>query len=125
MDIKLAAKWAGVTEQEFRALNPGHRTPVLAQKEGSKLLLPVDRVGSFERKLAQYSGKTPTTSWKIYRTDRRERIRDIASRHKMKLRDLLRVNNLSSRRKTLRAGQTLLVKPASVGKGGMPPTVAF
>jgi len=59
IDVKVAAKLAGMTEEEFVALNPAHNKPV-AVAQGT-LILPLDKADAFESNLAAYD--QPLVSW--------------------------------------------------------------
>ena len=49
MDIKLAAQLADISLDEFKALNPAHNRPVINIHNSSQILIPVDKVRSFQR----------------------------------------------------------------------------
>src|SRR5512146_1442573 len=50
IDVKLAAKLAGMSEEEFVALNPAHRKPVAVASDGT-LVLPLDKAEAFKENL--------------------------------------------------------------------------
>lgn len=110
MDVKVAAKLAGIPVDEFESLNPGHNRPVIQAKGGKKLLLPVDKVEAFTANLDDYD--KPLVSWQTYSAKKGERFDKIASHFGISLAHLKEVNDLGRGAKS--HGQTLLV-PA---KGG-------
>ena len=77
IDVKVAAKLAGLSEDEFVALNPAHNKPVAA---GSGVfIVPVDKADDFKANLATYD--QPLVSWTTYQAKRYESLDAIARRH--------------------------------------------
>jgi len=105
MDLQLAAKLAGTTVEELLQLNPGLIRPVFAHKDDRKLLLPVDKVDTFERNLQTYD--KPLLSWQPYVTKRGESLDGIASKFGIAVAELRDVNKLGGARSA--SGQTILV----------------
>ncbi|WP_374535485.1 LysM peptidoglycan-binding domain-containing protein [Chitinimonas taiwanensis] len=105
MDLQLAAKLAGTTLEELMMLNPGFIRPVFAHKEDRKLLLPIDKVETFERNLKSYDA--PLLSWQPYVTKRGESLDAIAGKFSIALAELKDVNKLGNARAA--NGQTILV----------------
>jgi len=112
MDMKVAAKLAGIPLDEFESLNPAHNRPVIQAKDGKKLLLPVDKAEEFAANLDDYN--QPLVSWQTYAAKKGERFDAIASRFGISLAHLKQVNDLG-RRSQKSSGQTLLV-PAQGGR---------
>ncbi|HUJ00423.1 MAG TPA: transglycosylase SLT domain-containing protein [Usitatibacter sp.] len=108
IDVKLAAKLADMTEEEFTALNPEHRKPVAVASDG-KLVLPLDKAETFEENLENYD--KPLVSWTTYNARRGEYVDTIARRHGLTRRELLAVNDTLrlDRRLRLRYAQPVLV----------------
>jgi len=77
IDVKVAAKLAGMSEDDFVALNPAHNKPVAAGT--GTFILPVDRADSFKTNLEAYD--KPLVSWTTYQAKRFESIDAIAKRH--------------------------------------------
>jgi membrane-bound lytic murein transglycosylase D len=89
IDVKIAAKLAGMTEEEFVALNPAHRKPVVAST--AMLVLPIDKVETFQENLENYD--KPLVTWTTYNARRGEYADVIARRHGLTRRELLAVND--------------------------------
>ena len=106
IDVKLAAKMADISIEEFIALNPAHNRPVILQQNADVLLLPVDKVAVFRTNLEQYSDSL--VSWQAYRVKKGERLDKLASRFGLSVEKLCAVNGLSVHAK-VRPGQELLV----------------
>ncbi|MGZ5042464.1 MAG: transglycosylase SLT domain-containing protein [Usitatibacter sp.] len=77
IDVKVAAKLAGMSEDEFVALNPAHNKPVAAGT--GMFILPVDRAESFKANLDAYD--KPLVSWTTYNAKRGESVDAIAKHH--------------------------------------------
>jgi membrane-bound lytic murein transglycosylase D len=77
IDVKVAAKLAGMSEEEFVALNPAHNKPVAAGT--GMFILPVDRAETFRANLDAYD--KPLVSWTTYQAKRGESIDSIAKHH--------------------------------------------
>ncbi|MDR3323952.1 MAG: LysM peptidoglycan-binding domain-containing protein [Zoogloeaceae bacterium] len=107
LDIKLAARFAGLSEKEFVALNPAHNRPVI--QADSMLVIPVDRVEQFQEGLAAHDA--PLSNWQTYTLKGGEKLEDLAPRFGIKLTDLKQANGLQGRIK-LNPGQLLLVPTA-------------
>src|SRR6185503_19561654 len=64
IDVKVAAQLAGMTEDEFVALNPASRKPVAVASSGNTLVLPRDKADTFRENLENYD--KPLVSWTTY-----------------------------------------------------------
>jgi len=108
IDVKLAAQLAGMSEEEFTALNPEHRKPVAVASDGT-LVMPLDKAETFEENLENYD--KPLVSWTTYNARRGEYIDSIARRHGLTRRELLAVNDTLrlDKRMRLRYAQPVLV----------------
>ena len=78
IDVKVAAKLAGMTEEEFVALNPAHNKPVAVANTGT-LVVPLDKAEMFRANLEAYD--KPLVSWTQYQARRGESLDAIAHRH--------------------------------------------
>jgi len=108
IDVKLAAKLAGMSEEEFVALNPAHRKPVAVASDGT-LVLPLDKAETFKENLEAYD--KPLVSWTTYQARRGEAIDSIARRHGLTRHELLAVNDtlkLDKRGRLRSAGPVLV-----------------
>ena len=78
IDVKVAAKLAGMSEADFVALNPAHNKPVAVASTGT-LVVPLDRAETFRANLEAYD--KPLVSWTQYQARRGESLDAIARRH--------------------------------------------
>lgn len=107
IDAKLAAELAGISLEEFTALNPSFTRPVLiTEKSYQKLLLPTWAASNFTNNLNAYT--RPLTNWHSYHPKRGERLGDIANRFDISLYELSATNNLKPNRNLI-VRRTLLV----------------
>ncbi len=106
IDVDLAATMAGITMDEFVALNPAHNRPVILQKGDEVLLLPVEAVDTFQANLRR--ADQPLVSWQACPTKKGEDLEDIALRYGISTEKLRSVNGIHRSIKASN-GQTLLV----------------
>lgn len=68
IDVKRAAKLAGMSHEEFSTLNPSFNRPVIVASHNHSMLMPTDKLDQFIENLVAYrtSGK-PLSSWTTYR----------------------------------------------------------
>src|SRR5258708_17351793 len=88
IDVKVAAKLAGMSEEDFVALNPAHNKPV-ASGTGI-LILPLDKADAVKANLESYD--KPLVSWTTYQTTRYEALDAIAKRHALTVAQLKAAN---------------------------------
>lgn len=114
IDASVAAKLAGVSLEEFTALNPAHNRPVLASNTGKQeILVPMGKEDEFSSNLANYD--KPLVSWQTYQPRRGERLDTIASKFGISVARLRDVNDISSRSR-LKSSQPLLVPSKDAGE---------
>ena len=77
IDVKVAAKLAGMSEDQFVALNPAHNKAV-ATGTGT-FIVPVDKADDFRTNLEKYD--QPLVSWTTYQARRGESLDAIARKH--------------------------------------------
>jgi membrane-bound lytic murein transglycosylase D len=106
IDLQLAAEMAGISVEDFVALNPAHNRPVILQKGTDVLLLPVDHVETFRANLER--ANQPLVSWQACPTKKGENLDKLASRYGITAEKLKSINSLSRNIKVSN-GQTLLV----------------
>src|SRR6185436_15883654 len=78
IDVPLAAKLAGMSVEEFVALNPAYKKPVAVAPAGT-LVLPLDKADTFKENLENYD--KPLVTWTTYMAKRGEAVDTIAKRH--------------------------------------------
>ena len=114
IDLKIAAKLAEMSVEEFKFLNPGHSKPVIRAGEAERIVLPRHKVLIFLSNFDKHD--KPLVSWQAVRFRAGDKAEKVAAQHGMTLAELKEVNGLASQRK-LTIGQPLLVPV----KGGEDP----
>jgi membrane-bound lytic murein transglycosylase D len=111
IDVRLAAKLANMTLDEFMALNPAHNRPVIRNDVASRIVLPADKVEVFHANLLKYNQALVT--WDTYSPRKGETLDAIAKRFGMPLAALKQANGIDAR---TRLAPALLVVPANGAK---------
>lgn len=107
IDVKLAAKLAGMPEEEFAALNPAHNKPVALAHTGT-LVVPLDKAEAFRANLESWD--QPLVTWNTVQGKKGESVFAIAKRYGLTGAALKQVNNLQVNKKgRLTASQPILV----------------
>ncbi|GGY04157.1 lytic transglycosylase [Paludibacterium paludis] len=104
MDIAIAARLAGMSTGEFKELNPAFNLPVYAYKPGRQMLIPANRMETFEANLGKWN--KPFLTWQVYTPAAGESIGEIAQKNGMSRSELMAVNRLSG---DAAAGRPVLV----------------
>jgi membrane-bound lytic murein transglycosylase D len=106
MDVELVAELAGLPIQEFHALNPSLKQPVILAAGTPQVLLPYDNANAFVRALPDHVG--PLASWTAWVVPRTMKTADAAKQLGMTETQLREINRIPPRMR-VRAGSTLLV----------------
>lgn len=112
MDVKVAARLANMSVEEFRHLNPSHNRPVI--KPDTPVVLPADRVEMFNTNLANHTA--PLSQWQAYAVRSTERVSEIAARLGIGTNELIQANGLPGNAR-LQAGSKILVPGSSNQEG--------
>ena len=107
IDVAVAAKFAEMTPEEFKFLNPAHTRPVINANSAETIVLPTSKVTTFLFNLNENEDK-PLASWKTYTVKAGDRPETIAARHRISVAELNQANNVGGRRR-IATGQTILV----------------
>lgn len=105
MDIRSAARMAGMTRDEFVALNAAFRRKLIRADTPVNVLVPVDKTDAFQRNLEAGNWD----SWKPYTARKGERPADIAKRFRISVASLEEHNQFHLKRGRLIRQQTILV----------------
>lgn len=113
IDLSLAARFSGLSVEEFVELNPSHHRPVISASRTNRIVLPADRAESFQKALQAYlASGAPLVSWKPYTLKAGESLATLASRAGVSPQDLIRANSLKRNAQVL-PGTTLLAPIAA------------
>ncbi|MDP4078189.1 transglycosylase SLT domain-containing protein [Acidovorax sp. A1169] len=111
IDVALVATLSGIREDDFRALNPSYKRPVILAAGTPQILLPWDNAKVFQRNLeARREGQY--ASWTVWSVPTTMTVADAAQRTGMSEADLRAMNNIPPRM-LIKAGSALMV-PRSV-----------
>ena len=114
IDLKLAAQFAGMSVEEFVALNPAHNRPVIAASRNNELKIPADRVDGFLAALERHdTSSRPLASWQPYTLKTGETLETVAARGGVTPAEVRRANGLRPDGRLV-AGTTLLVPQREV-----------
>jgi membrane-bound lytic murein transglycosylase D len=111
IDIKTAARLAGMPVSEFVALNPGHNRPVITPD--CPVVIPADKLETFQANLENHDA--PLSRWQAYTVKPGERLEKLAPRFGISAAELREVNGLGGR--TRPAVGSMLLVPA--GRDGI------
>ena len=108
IDVRLAAKIAVMSVEDFVALNPAHNKPVAVAATGT-LIVPLDKADAFKANLE--SNDQPLVSWTTYAAKKGESVDGIAKRYGVTYAQLRAVNDSMKMDKKgrLRSAQQVLV----------------
>jgi membrane-bound lytic murein transglycosylase D len=110
IDVDLAARLAGLSVAEFRALNPQMNKPVILAAGTPQVLLPYDNANAFGAAVAQHKGRL--ASWTAWVAPKTMKTAEAARRTGMDESELRAVNDIPPRM-LVKAGSTLLVPRAA------------
>lgn len=94
IDMAVAAQLAEMSVDDLRMLNPAHNRPVIPA-HSTQLLLPTEKVETFKRNLAAYTGKL--SNWKVYQPQKGDTFASIAKEHGISLTELRSLNGLTAK----------------------------
>jgi membrane-bound lytic murein transglycosylase D len=96
MDLQLAAQLAEMPIEEFLALNPGFKRPLIRSSVQPRLVLPAEKVEVFYDNLAKYDSKS-LVSWKVYHPAKGETFGRLAKEFGVTIDELKKVNGVPAR----------------------------
>ena len=111
IDVAIAAQLAEMSLDEFKALNPQFKRPVIIGDERTKILLPKENAEKFHLNLEQWGEALST--WTVHRiTSAKETISSLASKFDTTPEVIRQANNIPAKTQ-LKAGSTILVPKTS------------
>ena len=106
IDVALAARLAGLKEDEFRAYNPQHAKPVILAAGTSEVLLPYHAAERFGDALKTHAG--PLASWTVWVAPRTMTAAQAATLVGANEAELRKINRIPAKMQ-LRAGSAIVV----------------
>ena len=116
IDVRTAARFADMSIEDFKALNPSFNRPVILGSSGAPLLVPAEKLGIFKANLETHT--QPLATWQAHTAKRGERIESVAARYGMTTATLREVNGIGAKGR-VRPGQTLLVQKLGGGESNI------
>ncbi|HZX26611.1 MAG TPA: transglycosylase SLT domain-containing protein [Telluria sp.] len=111
IDVALAAKLADMSVDEFKALNPQFKRPVITGDEQTKILLPAENAEKFSTNLANWG--RALSSWTTHKiAGAKDTLVALASRFHTTPEVIREANNIPAKTR-LKAGSTILVPKAA------------
>jgi membrane-bound lytic murein transglycosylase D len=107
IDVAVAVKLAAVSLEDFKALNPSMKRPVILAAGTPQILLPWDNATVFERNLQAHANKRLAT-WTAWQAPKTMKPEEVAQQLGMPVEQLRSVNDIPQRM-MITAGSTLLV----------------
>jgi peptidoglycan lytic transglycosylase D len=109
IDVSLAAQLAGISLDDFKALNPGNSRPVILQDDSTRILIPAANADVFMANLENHD--KPLVSWQAYQSKKGESLEKLAARFNTTPDALRKANGLLHGTQVAN-GQELLVPAA-------------
>ena len=95
IDLQLAARFAGMSVDEFVALNPAHNRPVISPARNNGIKLPADRADAFRQAIASHEQQQQAfATWEPYTLKPGETLESLARRTNVPVAELRRANGL-------------------------------
>ncbi len=95
IDLKLAAQFAGMTVEEFVALNPAHNRPVIAASRNNEIKLPADRLDAFIEAVERHGeARKAFATWQPHTLASGETLTSVAERGGVTVAELQKANGL-------------------------------
>jgi membrane-bound lytic murein transglycosylase D len=107
IDVELVAKLADVSTEDFKALNPSFRKPVIFAAATPEILLPWDNAKVFRRNMQAFD-EGQYASWTVWTVPSTISVAEAAQRVGLGESDLRAINNIPPRM-LIKAGSALMV----------------
>ncbi|MGE5714341.1 MAG: LysM peptidoglycan-binding domain-containing protein, partial [Betaproteobacteria bacterium] len=109
IDVQTAARLAEMSPEEFKALNPQFNRPVIVGAASPTLLLPANRLDTFNANLAAWEATgQPLASWSTYTMKPSDTLASVSQRAGIAEQQLREANRIPPRYR-LAPGSTILV----------------
>jgi membrane-bound lytic murein transglycosylase D len=114
IDLKLAAQFAGMSVEDFVALNPAHNRPVIAASKNNEIKIPADRINGFVAAIeAHTESQKVFASWQPHTMQPGETLESLAAKGNVSVAELRKANSLRADARIV-AGTRLLAPQKSV-----------
>ena len=107
IDVTRAAQLAGISLEDFKALNPAHTKPVIFANATEQILLPWENAELFMQNIAQVDPHD-LASWTAWVVPSSMTPSEAAQKLNMSTSEFLRINNIRKKNVRIQAGSTVL-----------------
>lgn len=118
IDVSTIVRLAGISDEEFRLLNPANKRQVILGEHRTRILLPKKNIAQYEKNLKQHKGEL--SSWKGYTPTPGESLATIAQRHGISLESLKSMNGYGRNQNVAISSRTLIVPRTGVSMNSSP-----
>jgi membrane-bound lytic murein transglycosylase D len=95
IDLKLAAKFAGMSVEDFVALNPAHNRPVIAASKNNEIKIPADKINGFVAAVEEHSdAQRVFATWQPHTMQPGETLESLAAKGNVSVAELRKANSL-------------------------------
>jgi membrane-bound lytic murein transglycosylase D len=114
IDLKLAAKFAGMSVDDFVALNPAHNRPVIAASKNNEIKIPADKLKGFIAAVEEHSdAQRIFASWQPHTMLAGETLESLATKGNVTVAELRKANGLKPETRVI-AGTKIIAPQKSV-----------
>jgi membrane-bound lytic murein transglycosylase D len=114
IDLKLAAKFAGMSVDDFVALNPAHNRPVIAASKNNEIKIPADKLKGFIAAVEEHSdAQRIFASWQPHTMLAGETLESLATKGNVSVAELRKANGLKPETRVI-AGTKIIAPQKSV-----------
>lgn len=122
MDVSIAAQLAGISVQDFKALNPATNRSLIIASATPHILLPWDSISTFEQNLEAMEGRQ-LASWTVWVPSQNVTLAQVAEQTGATVDALREINNISPNAR-IKAGSVVLVPRANGQEAEIPLSIA-
>jgi membrane-bound lytic murein transglycosylase D len=114
IDLKLAAKFAGMTVEDFVALNPAHNRPVIAASKNNEIKIPADKLKGFISAVEEHSdAQRVFATWQPHTMQAGETLESLATKGNVSVAELRKANGLKAETRVI-AGTRIIAPQKAV-----------
>ncbi|HEC59746.1 hypothetical protein LCGC14_1240060 [marine sediment metagenome] len=108
IDLALAARLADISTDEIHQLNPGFNRSATAPQGPHRLVLPLDKVETFQQGLDELA-VNDRVHWSKHTVMSGESLQSISKRYKTTVNAIKKINGIKSKSNVIRLGSNLLI----------------
>jgi membrane-bound lytic murein transglycosylase D len=114
IDLKLAAKFAGMSVDDFVALNPAHNRPVIAASKNNEIKIPADKLKGFITAVEEHSdAQRVFATWQPHTMQPGESLESLAAKGNVSVAELRKANGLKNETRVV-AGTRIIAPQKAV-----------